>query len=208
VKIAMSPIPYDFRDLEPSLSRQALQCHFYRQQRDFEALTRNTEPGDLGLEDLIVLTAGARSKRSLFHYASSVWNHHMFWHSMRPDGGGAPYGPIGEAIENSYGTYDNFGKAFVGEATRRYGSGWIWLIEYDGNVRIVTTENSNSPLLIGQPVLLAFDLWEHAYFLDYQSRRIEYVQTFLDELINWEFANDNLAALNDCNKGSLPLKSN
>jgi Fe-Mn family superoxide dismutase len=96
----------------------------------------------------------------------------------------------------------------VGEATRRYGSGWIWLIEYDGNVRIVTTENSNSPLLIGQPVLLAFDLWEHAYFLDYQSRRIEYVQTFLDDLINWEFANDNLAALNDSNNGSLARKSN
>jgi Fe-Mn family superoxide dismutase len=200
MKITLPELPYDFRALEPTLSRESVWCHFHRHQlaalQGVAALIRDTDLGALELEDLLLLSAVTPSKRLLFRYAARYWNHHMFWHSMCPGGGGPPRGPIADLIFKCYGTYDHFVKRFVGEATRHYGSGWLWLVSCDRGLRIMTTPNSNSPLLLGMPVILALDLWEHAYDIDYDSRRSDYVQAFLDDLVNWDFANINLSASN------------
>jgi Fe-Mn family superoxide dismutase len=178
------------------MSRETLWFHFSRHQRScFEpaaALIRDTEFAQLELEELVVLTSRIPSKRELFHDLAGLWNHQMFWLSMCPGGGGRPHGPIGELIERSFGTYDKFVHDFKLAAADRYGSGWLWLTWIENRVRIVSTANSDSPLLDGEYVLLALDLWEHAFYLDHQNRRHDYVETFLEELVDWGFANSNL----------------
>jgi superoxide dismutase, Fe-Mn family len=196
VQVAPPEIPYSFRALEPAMSREALWFHFSRHQHAcFEsamALLSGTPLEGLALEDLIVRTAQVRSQAKLSHLLAGIWNHQMFWRSMRPGGGGKPTGPIGDLMRRSFGTYDDFVLKFRRAAAGLYGSGWIWLTLDQGDLQIETTANSESPLLDGQVVLLALDMWEHAYYLDHQNRRHEYVRTYLEELVDWDFANRNL----------------
>lgn len=196
VQIAPPEIPYSFRALEPAMSREALWFHFSRHQHDcFEPamkLLSGTSLEGLELEDLIRRTSLARSQEKLSHLLGGLWNHHMFWRSMRPGGGGAPKGPIGDLMRRRFGSYDDFLVRFKQTAEGFHGSGWIWLTLASGELQIETTVNSQSPLLNGQVVLLALDMWEHAYYLDHQNRRREYVRTYLEELIDWDFANRNL----------------
>lgn len=137
-------------------------------------------------------TARVPAQAKLSRLLAGVWNHHMFWGSMRPAGGGAPKGPVDNLIRRRFGTYDNFVLKFRQAAAALYGSGWLWLTWDDGDLQIQTTTNSESPLLDGREVLLALDMWEHAYYLDHQNRRSEYVRTFLEDLVDWDFANHNL----------------
>jgi superoxide dismutase, Fe-Mn family len=196
MKVTQPQLPYSFRALEPAMSRETLWFHFSRHQStSFEsakALLTGTPLAGIELEELIVRTARVPAQAKLSHFLASLWNHHMFWRSMRPGGGGAPNGPIANLIRRGFGSYQDFLWKFRQVAAGFHGSGWIWLTLDHGDLQIETTANSESPLLSGREVLLALDMWEHAYYLDHQNRRAEYVRTFLEELVDWDFANCNL----------------
>jgi len=192
-------LPYDFPDLEPAMSRDSVMFHFLRHQRvcfeRMRALARDTGLGELSLEALIRVTEASPAHRALYRYAAEVWNHNAFWRSMRPRGGGAPHGLVGEHLGARFGSHERFVREFKEAAGAHFGSGWLWLVWRRGALEIVTTVNAGTPLVRGDTALLALDLWEHAYYLDYQNRRGAYVSTFLEELVNWDFANRTLAEL-------------
>jgi len=197
MNIESPAIPYNFSDLEPSLSRDTLVFHSLRHQRvcfdRMLAMVRGTELERLTLEELICATERSPTQHAIYRHAAEVWNHNVYWHSMRPHGGGAPHGQIGEQLRMRFGSHERFAHAFKDAAAAHFGSGWLWLVWRGEAPQIVTTGNAGTPLVRGDTVLLALDLWEHAYYLDYQNRRGAYVAAFLDELVNWEFANRSLA---------------
>lgn len=192
-------IPYNFADLEPAMSRDTLVFHFLRHQRvcydRMLAMSRGTEFESLSLEDLVCVTERNPAHHALYRYAAEVWNHDMFWRSMRPRGGGAPAGLVAQHIGNRFGTYERFMREFRDAASAHFGSGWLWLVWRAGTLEIVTTSNAGTPLVRGDTALLALDLWEHAYYLDHQNRRAAYVNAFLEELVSWEDANQALATV-------------
>lgn len=192
-------IPYNFSDLEPAMSRDTLVFHSLRHQRvcfdRMAALVRGTDLETLSLEELIRTTERNPAQHALYRYAAEVWNHNVFWRSMRPRGGGAPHGLVGEHLGARFGSHEHFVREFKEAAGAHFGSGWLWLVWRRGALEIVTTVNAGTPLVRGDTALLALDLWEHAYYLDYQNRRGAYVSTFLEELVNWDFANRTLAEL-------------
>jgi Fe-Mn family superoxide dismutase len=141
------------------------------------------------LEDLVRATERNPAHHSLYRYAAEVWNHDRFWHSLRPRGGGTPGGALGELIGAQFGGFEQFTREFRAAASAHFGSGWLWLVWRAGSLELVTTGNAGTPLVRGDTVLLALDLWEHAYYLDHQNRRAAYVSAFLEELVNWEEPN-------------------
>jgi superoxide dismutase, Fe-Mn family len=193
-------MPYNFSDLEPAMSRDTLVFHLLRHQRvcfdRMRALLRGSELETLPLEDLIRVTERNPAQHALYRYAAEVWNHNLYWRSMRPRGGGAASGAIGEHLRARFGSHERFVREFKEAASEHFGSGWLWLVWRDETVEIVTTSNAGTPLARGDTALLALDLWEHAYYLDHQNRRGAYVTAFLDELVNWDQANRTLAELN------------
>jgi superoxide dismutase, Fe-Mn family len=192
-------IPYNFADLEPALSRDALVFHFLRHQRvcfdRMHARVRGTELEELPLDELVRVTERNPSQHVLYRDAAEVWNHNLYWNSMRPSGGGAPQGMLGEQLRLRFGSHDRFVREFEDAASAHFGSGWMWLVWRAGSLEIVTTNNAGTPLVRGDVALLALDLWEHAYYLDHQNRRSAYVSAFLEELVNWDFANRRLLEL-------------
>jgi len=195
-------LPYDFSELEPAMSRDAVVFHFLRHQRvcfdRMVALARDTGLGELTLEELIRVTELSAAHRALYRYAAEVWNHNLFWRSMRPRGGGAAHGLIGAALASRFGSFERFTHRLKAAASAHFGSGWLWLVWRAGAPEIQVTHNAVTPFTRGDGVLLALDLWEHAYYLDHQNRRAAYVATFLEELVSWEFANETLAQLTRC----------
>jgi superoxide dismutase, Fe-Mn family len=194
-------IPYNFSDLEPALSRDTLVFHFLRHQRvcfdRMHAMVRGTQLESLPLEELIRVTERNPAQHGVYRYAAEVWNHNLYWHSMRPRGGGLAGGLVGEQLRTRFGSHERFVREFKETAAGHFGSGWLWLVWRGSALEIVTTHNAATPLVRGDVALLALDLWEHAYYLDHQNRRGAYVSAFLDELVNWGFANRQLdAALN------------
>jgi Fe-Mn family superoxide dismutase len=193
MNIASPAMPYDFSDLEPAMSRDSVVFHFLRHQRvcyeRMRTLVRGTGLEQLPLEDLIRSTERSTVHHALHRYAAEVWNHDVFWRSMRPHGGGAPDGRVGEELRKRFGSYERFTSQVKSAASAHFGSGWLWLVWRRGAPEIVVTPNAGTPLVRGDTVLLALDLWEHSYYLDHQNRRAAYVATFLDELVNWELAN-------------------
>lgn len=192
-------MPYNFADLEPAMSRDTLVFHFLRHQRvcydRMVALSRGTEFETLTLEELVRATERNPAHHTLYRHAAEVWNHDLFWRSMRPRGGGAPSGLMAQHIVSRYGSYERFTREFRDAASAHFGSGWLWLVWRAGTLEILTTSNAGTPLIRGDTALLAVDLWEHAYYLDHQNRRAAYVNTFLEELVSWEDANRALASL-------------
>jgi Fe-Mn family superoxide dismutase len=147
---------------------------------------------DQPLERIIQQTAGHDSHRALFNNAAQAWNHAFYWRCLRPKGGGAPDGEIARRINTDLGGYDVFAAQFAAAAGGQFGSGWAWLV-LDGNgLKVTQTANADTPLAHGQTPLLTIDVWEHAYYLDYQNRRADYVAAVLAHLVNWDFANRNL----------------
>jgi len=189
-------MPYGYGDLEPVISHDSLWFHFSRQQHGcFEPMLdriRGTELDQLDLGTLIRMVAAAPGRRAVYQYASSLWNHNMYWLSMRPRGGGPPFGAVAQHIRLAFGSYERFATEVQERARALYGNGWLWVTWHAGKLGIVTTRNSRPPFLDGHRVLLALDLWEHAYYLDHQNQRSNYVAGFLDSLVNWDFANANL----------------
>jgi superoxide dismutase, Fe-Mn family len=192
-------LPFDFSELEPAMSRDSMVFHFLRHQRvcfdRMRALARDTALGELSLEELIRVTEKSPAHRALYRYAAEVWNHNAFWRSMRPRGGGAAHGAVAALIAERFGSYERFAHQLKAAASAQFGSGWLWLVWRAGTVELLVTHDAVTPLTRGDRVLLALDLWEHAYYLDHQNRRAAYVSSFLDELVSWEHANSVLAEL-------------
>jgi superoxide dismutase, Fe-Mn family len=199
MRIESPGIPYNFSDLEPALSRDTLVFHYLRHQRvcfdRMLAMVRDTDLEALPLEELIRVTERNPAQHGVYRYAAEVWNHNLYWNSMRPRGGGAPNGPVAELLRARFGSHERFVREFKEAASAHFGSGWLWLVWRAGTLEIVATSNAGTPLVRGDGALLALDLWEHAYYLDHQNRRGAYVSTFLDDLVNWDFANRTLAEL-------------
>lgn len=191
-------LPYAEDGLAPHISAQTLKLHHGKHHKSYvdklNDLLEGDPMADLPLEQVIQQSHGLAARQTIFNNAAQAWNHDFFWKSMAPDGGGAASGDLKVLIEKDIGDAEAFAKAFGEAATAHFGSGWVWLVATDGVVAIVTTHDADLPPVHGRTALICCDLWEHAYYLDYQNRRPDFVKAFLGHLVNWEFANANLAA--------------
>jgi len=189
-------LPYRHDALEPYVTARTMEFHHGKHHQAYidnlNKLISGTEMGDMPLERIIIETAGASDKVSIFNNAAQVWNHSFFWSSMRPGGGSCPDSRLQGMLEKSFGGFEEFKNAFTAAALAQFGSGWVWLVQDGDEVKIVKTSNADTPLAHKQNALLACDVWEHAYYLDYQNRRKDFVQAFLDHLVNWGFAESRL----------------
>jgi superoxide dismutase, Fe-Mn family len=194
----LPPLPYADDALEPAYSARTISFHYGKHHKTYvdtlNKLVDGTDLADKSLEDVIGAVAGKPDKQAVFNNAAQVWNHTFFWNSMKPGGGGAPSGELGDKIAATFGSYEQFVEAFKAAAVGRFGSGWAWLIADHGELKIVSTPNAEMPWGEGIRPLLTVDVWEHAYYLDYQNLRPVYTQTFFEKLANWEFAAANWAA--------------
>ncbi len=192
----LPPLPFAPTALEPHMSARTLEFHHGKHHQTYVTnlnnLVKATPLAMATLEDVILATVNDESKAGIFNNAAQVWNHSFFWKSLKPDGGGAPTGTIGARIISDFGSFDAFKDQFKQAGTTQFGSGWVWLVQEHGKFKIVKTANAATPLTQGQTPLLTCDVWEHAYYLDYQNRRPDFLQTFLDKLANWDFAAANL----------------
>ncbi|MGB3205901.1 MAG: superoxide dismutase [Crinalium sp.] len=192
------PLPYDFKALEPHMSAKTFEFHYGKHHAAYvtnlNKLVQDTEMADKSLEEVIKASFGDSSKTGIFNNAAQVWNHTFFWNCMKPNGGGQPTGELADKINTAFGSFDKFKEEFKNAAVTQFGSGWAWLVKDGDTLKITKTPNAENPLAHGQTALLTVDVWEHAYYLDYQNRRPDFVQTVLDNLINWDFVNQNLSA--------------
>ena len=190
-------LPYAKDALEPHYSAKTLEFHHGKHHNAYITKTNELIAGtDLEGKSVEEVIAAAKSKgdKMLFNQSAQIWNHTFFWHGMKPGGGGAPSGAVAEAIDKAFGSYADFIGQFKAKAAGNFGSGWTWLVKTGDGVEIVNTDDADTPLAHdGMTPLLTVDVWEHAYYLDYQNRRPDYVQSFFDNLVNWDFVNDNFA---------------
>ena len=194
---ALPPLPYPDDALAPVISRNTIGFHYGKHHKAYidnlNKLVDGTDLADLPLEDLVKKTAGDVSRIGVFNNAAQAWNHTFYWRSMRPNGGGSPSGSVAARINDSFGDYAKFRQEFITAATTQFGSGWAWLVQdKDNTLKVLKTSNADTPMAKGTKCLLTCDVWEHAYYLDYQNRRPDYVQAWLDKLANWEFAEQQL----------------
>ena len=194
--IALTKLPYEETALEPHISARTLSFHYGKHHRGYVAklnkLIEGTPYEALELEDIIV-RARKNADIDILNNASQVWNHTFLWESMAPTGVTSPNGQIKEMIEKDFGDVDGFKRRFRELALSHFGSGWVWLVQDGSSLRIMTTGNADSPVGTDLTPLLVLDVWEHAYYLDYQNNRADYTDAFLDKLINWDFAAANIA---------------
>ena len=192
----LPPLPYPENALEPVISANTIGFHYGKHHKGYvdslNKLIAGTALADLSLEKLIAETAGKADKVAIFHNAAQSWNHTFYWRSLRAKGGGEPPAALKQRIEASFGTLDACMKELATAAATEFGSGWVWLALEADKLKVVKTDNADTPMTRGVKPLLAIDVWEHAYYLDYQNRRADYVSGMLDKLINWGFAADNL----------------
>ncbi len=196
--IELAPLPFDYEALAPHMSADTLRFHHDKHHATYvnnlNNLVADSELADATLEDIIKQVHGDTAKAGVFNNAAQVWNHDFFWNSLKPGGGGAPSGDLAGMIDASFGSYDGFRAAFLEKATKQFGSGWAWLVLEGDKLAVTSTGNADTPVAHGQTALLTCDVWEHAYYLDYQNRRPDYVNTFLDSLANWDHAAAQLSA--------------
>ena len=187
-------LPYAQDALAPHISAETFEYHYGKHHAAYVTnlnnLIPNTEFADKSLEEII-----KTSSAGIYNNSAQVWNHTFFWNCMKPNGGAAPTGALADAINNKWGSYDDFKKAFQASAVGNFGSGWTWLVKKaDGSVDIVNMGAAGTPLTTGDKALLCIDVWEHAYYIDYRNARPKFVETFLNNLVNWDFAAANFAA--------------
>jgi Fe-Mn family superoxide dismutase len=199
MSITQPPLPYLLSALEPHISKRTVAAHYGYHHAAYVAKTRSlvqrTPLETASLEE--VVRSSAQQDRALFNASAQAWNHAFLWQSMRHGGGGEARGAIAELIEESFGSQRVFSQKFVTAADDQFGSGWAWLVLDGGRLQIISTPNAETPLTSTQVPLLTLDLWEHAYYLDYQQRRLDYIASFIGHLINWDFANQNLAIIEE-----------
>jgi Fe-Mn family superoxide dismutase len=188
-------LPYSENSLEPVISAKTISFHYGKHHKTYvdnlNKLTAGTEYADLTLEKIITSTAGKPEKSAIFNNAAQTWNHTFYWNSLAPTGGGKPPAELRLKIEAAFGSVDACKKELVNAAISQFGSGWVWLVLDDGLLKVVKTANAEIPMTLGFTPLLTIDVWEHAYYLDYQNRRVDYANEVIDKLVNWEFALQN-----------------
>jgi Fe-Mn family superoxide dismutase len=182
-------LPYALDALVPSISKETLEYHYGKHHQAYvtnlNQLIKGTEYEELSLIDIIKKAPAG----GIFNNAAQVWNHTFFWHGLKPQGGGSPHGPLAAAIDKKWGSFDEFSKAFQASAVGNFGSGWTWLVrKADGTVDILNTSGAGTPVTGTDKPLLAIDVWEHAYYIDYRNQRPQFVKALVSNLANWEFA--------------------
>lgn len=192
MRFELPPLPFEPDSLAPHISPRTLSFHYEKHHKGYldkvHDAVEGTPQAKMTIEEIIRTAEGA-----LFNSAAQVWNHSFYWHSLSPDGGGQPDGPIREALESAFGSVDAFRRAFAEAAVGEFGSGWAWLVlDNEERMRVISSSDAENPLQKGETPLLTLDVWEHAYYLDYQNERNRYVEHFLDHLINWDFLRANL----------------
>ncbi len=186
-------LPYAMDALAPHLSKETFEFHYGKHHQAYVTnlnnLVKGTEFENLGLEDIIRKSSGG-----VFNNSAQIWNHTFFWNSMKPHGGGEPTGALAAAITTKWGSYAAFKEAFTKSAVGNFGSGWTWLVrKADGSVDIVNTSNAGCPLTGADKALITIDVWEHAYYIDFRNARPKFVETYLNNLVNWDFAAKNFS---------------
>lgn len=195
--ITLPDLPYPKDALAPHISAQTLDFHHGKHHNAYvtnlNKLIEGTDMAAASLEDIITKTAEDAGKAGIFNNAAQVWNHTFYWQSMKPNGGGAPSGAIADKINADFGSYDAFCEQLKNAGLTQFGSGWAWLVLKGNKLEIMKTANADTPIAHGIKPLLTVDVWEHAYYLDYQNGRGNYLDAFLSNLVNWEFVNSQLA---------------
>lgn len=198
--IELPKLPYERNALEPHMSENTLNYHYGKHHNAYvvnlNKLIAGTNLEGKSLEEIIVASAGDASKAGIYNNAAQVWNHTFFWNSMKPNGGGKPSGELLKKIEADFGSFDKFAEEFKNAGATQFGSGWAWLVLDSGKLKVTKTANAITPLGTGATPLLTMDVWEHAYYLDYQNARPGYIEVFFDKLVNWDFVAKNLNIAN------------
>lgn len=193
--IVLPPLPYAENALEPVITAKTIGFHYGKHHKGYldnlNKLITGTDYSELTIEEIIKGTAGRPERMAIFNNAAQTWNHSFYWNSIKPKGGGEPPDALKQKIEASFGSVDACKKELVSAAISQFGSGWVWLVLDGANLKVVKTSNADVPLTTEMKPLLTIDVWEHAYYLDYQNLRADYVKAVLDKLINWEFALQN-----------------
>ena len=192
----LPPLPYAENALDPVISARTIGIHYGKHHKTYvdnlNKLITDTELAGLTLQEIISKTASQADKAGIFNNAAQIWNHTFYWNSLSQEGGGEPPLILKQKIENSFGDLDSCKKELATAAMTQFGSGWAWLVMNGGKLEVTKTANAESPLSKGIKPLLVIDVWEHAYYLDYENRRVDYVNAVIEKLINWCFAEDNL----------------
>jgi len=193
---SLPALPYAKDALAPYINSKTLDFHYDKHHQTYLTnLNKLLEGNALAtetIESVIQKSVGKADMVGIFNNAAQVWNHTFYWHSMKPAGGGKPAGPIAQKIDADFGGYDKFVEEFKNAGLTQFGSGWAWLVLKDGKLQISKTGNADTPMAHGMKALLTVDVWEHAYYLDYQNRRGDYLDAFIAHLINWDFVNASL----------------
>jgi len=187
VSFELPNLPYAKDALAPHISAETFDYHHGKHHQAYvtklNALTEGKPEAGKSLEELIKTTSGG-----LFNQAAQVWNHTFFWNSMKPAGGGAPSGDLADAINRDFGSFDKFKEAFTAAAAGQFGSGWAWLVKDGGKLAVTSTSNAGNPMTDGKTPILTLDVWEHAYYVDYRNARPKFIEAYLENLVNWDFA--------------------
>ncbi|MEQ8405584.1 MAG: superoxide dismutase [Oceanicaulis sp.] len=193
---SLPDLPYSKDALAPHISSDTLDFHHGKHHKAYvDKANAALDGSDYDGSDLEATIKKSWDKKDMgmFNNAAQIWNHTFYWNSMSPNGGGAPKGEIAEAINQSFGSYEKFAEEFKNAGATQFGSGWAWLVKNGSKLEVRKTLNAENPITDGATPLITMDVWEHAYYLDYQNRRPDYMGAFLEHLINWDFANENLS---------------
>jgi len=194
--ISLPDLPYKKDELAPYISANTLEFHYGKHHKTYvdnlNKLIAGTDLADKPLEEIIKITAKDAAKAGIFNNAAQVWNHSFYWQGLKKKGGGAPQGAIAAKINSTWESYDKFAEELKNAGITQFGSGWAWLVLEGNQLKITKTANADTPLAHGQKALLTIDVWEHAYYLDYQNKRPDYLAAIIQNLINWDFVNANL----------------
>jgi superoxide dismutase, Fe-Mn family len=193
MSLTLPELPFSKNELEPHISGNTLDFHYGKHHKAYvdngNKLIAGTDLEKLSVEEIIKKVAGDTTKTGVFNNAAQVWNHSFYWNCIKPNSGGTPTGKIADKINADFGNFDTFVAELKNAGATQFGSGWAWLVWENGKLKIMKTANADTPIAHGLKPLLTIDVWEHAYYLDYQNRRPDYLTTFVDNLINWDFVN-------------------
>jgi len=196
MKINLQDLPYKYNDLEPYISAKTMEFHHSKHHQAYvdktNKLSEGTEFFGLPLEEIIIKSSKDVQNQALFNNAAQVWNHDFFWQSLSPKGDKKPSEKLLKIIQSSHGSLEKFKEEFKQVGSSHFGSGWVWLILENGNIKIENTSNGDNPIAHNQKPLIGLDVWEHAYYLDYQNKKPDYIDNFLNNLINWKFLEENI----------------
>jgi Fe-Mn family superoxide dismutase len=194
--LTLAPLPFADDALAPVISRNTLSFHYGKHHKAYVDKTNELIAGsplaDMKLEEIVKAAAGDPKKAALFNNAAQAWNHAFYWKSLSPKGGGKPAGKMAEKVDASFGSYEAFRKELVDACMGQFGSGWAWVVSDGGKLKVARTPNAETPLTTAATPILTIDVWEHAYYLDWQNKRKDYAEAVVDKLLNWEFAAQNL----------------